>query len=100
MRQLRNVIHRAAIVAPDPIIAMEDLPDEVRTVAMDYRPAGVGKGDTSERARMLAVLGECDGNVAEAARRIGISRMTLYRKIRKWSLSRFEVLKAANGREP
>jgi transcriptional regulator of acetoin/glycerol metabolism len=48
----------------------------------------------------LAVLGECEGNVAEAARRLGISRMTLYRKIRKWSLSRLEVLKAADSQDP
>jgi transcriptional regulator of acetoin/glycerol metabolism len=45
----------------------------------------------------LAVLGECEGNVAEAARRIGISRMTLHRKINKWSISRFEVLKAGHA---
>jgi transcriptional regulator of acetoin/glycerol metabolism len=43
----------------------------------------------------LAVLGECQGNVAEAARRLGVSRMTLHRKIRKWSLSRLEILEAA-----
>ncbi len=35
----------------------------------------------------------------DAARRIGVSRMTLHRKIGKWSISRLEVLKAAS-RDP
>ena len=36
---------------------------------------------------------------ALTARRIGVSRMTLHRKIGKWSISRLEVLKAAS-RDP
>ncbi len=43
-----------------------------------------------------AVLGQCEGNVAEAARRMRLSRMTLYRKLRKWSISRLEILGAAH----
>ncbi len=100
VRELRNVVNRAAIVARGPTIEVDDLPDEVRAVAMDYAPVGVAHTRGSERARILAVLGECEGNVAEAARRIGISRMTLYRKIHKWSLSRLEVLKAADSQDP
>jgi transcriptional regulator with PAS, ATPase and Fis domain len=97
VRELRNVIHRAAIMAHGPSINVEDLPDELRAVATDHGETDVGEGDTSERARILAVLGECEGNVAEAARRMGISRMTLHRKINKWSISRFEVLKAGHA---
>ena len=95
VRELRNAIHRAAIVAHSPIIGVEHLPDEMQAPARDYGTAGAGDGDTPERARILAVLGECQGNVAEAARRLGVSRMTLHRKIRKWSLSRLEILEAA-----
>jgi transcriptional regulator with PAS, ATPase and Fis domain len=99
VRELRNVVHRAAIVARGPTIEVSDLPDEVRAVATNHAPAG-GQPRASERAHILAVLGECQGNVAEAARRIGVSRMTLYRKIHKWSLSRLEVLKAADSEDP
>jgi transcriptional regulator of acetoin/glycerol metabolism len=96
-RELRNVVHRAAIMARGATIEVDNLPDEVRAMANDCAAVDVGSSCSSERARILAVLGECHGNVAEAARRIGVSRMTLYRKIRKWSLSRFEVLSAANS---
>jgi transcriptional regulator of acetoin/glycerol metabolism len=100
VRELRNVVSRAVIVARGSTIEVDDLPDDVRTVVTDYTPVGVGQARSSERDRILAVLGECEGNVAEAARRLGISRMTLYRKIRKWSLSRLEVLKAADSQDP
>jgi hypothetical protein len=30
---------------------------------------------------------------------MGLSRMTLYRRLQKWSVTRLEVLKAAHGRE-
>jgi transcriptional regulator of acetoin/glycerol metabolism len=99
VRELRNVVNRAAIVARGPTIEVDDLPNEVRAVATDYAPVDFGHSGASERGRILAVLGECQGNVAEAARRIGVSRMTLHRKIRKWSLSRLEVLKTANSQE-
>jgi transcriptional regulator of acetoin/glycerol metabolism len=100
VRELRNVVNRAAIVARGSTIEVDDLPDDVRAVVTDYTPVGVGQTRGSERDHILAVLGECQGNVAEAARRIGISRMTLYRKIRKWSLSRLEVLKAVDSQDP
>jgi transcriptional regulator of acetoin/glycerol metabolism len=97
VRELRNVVHRAAIVARGPTIELDDLPGEMRALARDSGATAVGEGDTSERARILAVLRGCDGNVAEAARRIGVSRMTLHRKIGKWSISRLEVLNAASN---
>ena len=100
VRELRNAINRAAIMAHSRIIGAEHLPDEMRALAKGSGAVSVGESDTSERARIVAVLGECLGNVAEAARRIGVSRVTLHRKIRKWSLSRLEVLSAANSRDP
>jgi transcriptional regulator of acetoin/glycerol metabolism len=96
VRELRNVVHRAAIVARGPTIELDDLPGEMRALARDSGAIAVGEGDTSERVRILAMLRDCEGNVAEAARRIGVSRMTLHRKIGKWSISRLEVLAASS----
>lgn len=100
VRELRNAIHRAAIVSRSPVIGEEHLPDEVRSPVTHYGTDDAGEREAPERARILATLGESEGNIAEAARRLGISRMTLHRKIRKWSLSRLEILEAANSRGP
>ncbi len=39
-----------------------------------------------ERRHILAVLDACDGNRAEAARRLGVARKTIDRKCRSWAL--------------
>lgn len=39
-----------------------------------------------ERRHILAVLDACDGNRAEAARRLGVARKTIDRKCRSWGL--------------
>ena len=99
VRELRNVIHRAALVTNGPFITVADLPAELRGKAENRPdPADASQSEHLERQRILAMLAECNGNVAEAARRLGISRMTMHRKIRKWSISRFEVLNIASDR--
>lgn len=103
VRELHNVIHRAAIMARGPAIEPDDLPEELSDAplaqSIDGARDSARRTAGSERERLLAVLGECEGNVTEAARRMGLSRMTLYRKLRKWSVSRLEVLKAAHTRD-
>lgn len=39
--------------------------------------------DDVERAHILAILNDCDGNISEAARRLGLYRRTLQRKLQK-----------------
>jgi propionate catabolism operon transcriptional regulator len=49
------------------------------------RPKGQGLRGlrrADERAHALRVLAECGGNQGEAARRLGIGRTTLWRKLR------------------
>ena len=99
VRELRNVIHRAAIVVNGPYITVADLPAELRSEVRNRADPDMGQSHNVERDRILAVLAECDGNVAEAARRLSISRMTMHRKIRKWSVSRLEVLNIARDRK-
>jgi transcriptional regulator of acetoin/glycerol metabolism len=103
VRELHNVIHRAAIMARGPAVEPDDLPEELLDAPL-AQSVDSARNSTQHvadpgRERLLAVLGECRGNVAEAARRMALSRMTLYRKLRKWSVSRLEVLKAAHARD-
>jgi transcriptional regulator with PAS, ATPase and Fis domain len=100
VRELRNVVHRAAIVANGPFITVADLPAELRSEAGNRAGPDTSHSHNLERDRILAILAECNGNVAEAARRLGVSRMTMHRKIRKWSVSRLEVLNSACGFPP
>ncbi|MBI4641470.1 MAG: sigma-54-dependent Fis family transcriptional regulator [Candidatus Tectomicrobia bacterium] len=92
IRELRNVLERAMIVANSETILPEYLPPEIREVTAlnRYRPA---PGDSSsltletlERLHILQTLEEVGGNKSEAARKLGISRNTLKEKLRKFGI--------------
>ncbi|MFQ5348865.1 MAG: sigma-54-dependent transcriptional regulator [Thermoanaerobaculia bacterium] len=92
VRELENVIRRAAALAQHAEIRLPDLPEEVRS-----QPSGDGsEGDFSRtRERWLSrfeeryfrgLLRQTAGNVVEAARCSGVPRATLYRYLRKHGL--------------
>ena len=91
VRELENAIQRAVALAEDDVIRPEDLPPEMRR-AQDYRLAPprealeVPDGLTLEELEMLYIrrtLDRAGGNASEAARRLGISRSTLWRKLKR-----------------
>jgi transcriptional regulator of acetoin/glycerol metabolism len=91
VRQLRNVLTSAAAMleADEQLLRPEHLPDDVRVPppsATAPIATGTGVGDANLRrlsARTIAdVLAATGHNVSEAARRLGISRNTLYRHLR------------------
>jgi transcriptional regulator of acetoin/glycerol metabolism len=94
VRELRNVLLRAAATAPGLEIAADDLHfDETRLEAAGslraetVRPLRGALGE-QERAVLVTALEACGWNIVEAAARLGISRMTLYRRLARYGLSR------------
>jgi len=93
LRELRNAIERAVIMAKGNQINLEDLPAELRSRTA---PATKGNGtplevgalvsmEKLEEAHLRKVL-ERTGNLAEAAEVLGIDQATLYRKRKKIGL--------------
>ena len=90
LRQLANVLRTAcALVGDDEcIVEWSHLPDDVAGDLM-ARPAlrMVEDGDTDLRLQagrcVQQAVSTSNGNLSEAARRLGISRTTLYRKLRE-----------------
>jgi len=88
IRELRNVLERAVLLANRTTLRAEDLA-LVRRVA----PAsGTNDAHTDltleelERRHIAAVLSEESGRVESAARRLGIHRSSLYSKIKRYGL--------------
>lgn len=96
IRELKNAVMRAAATAPSSIVEASDLlPASARPIAT--RPAGDHARERNaepmpDRTVILETIERCDWNFAQAARQLGVSRMTLYRWSRKHAISR--------GRDP
>ncbi len=90
IRELRNVIERAVALGPGRVIHLEDLPDTLQQLATAPAPAGPAllshSKDEAERARIAEALERNRNNKLRAAAELGISRMTLYNKLRKYGL--------------
>jgi transcriptional regulator of acetoin/glycerol metabolism len=86
VRQLRNVVLRAAANAPRQEIGALELPAELRAGSpAPARPAA----PAADGARSLSLLlDRCRWNVARAAAELGVSRMTLYRRLQRHGLAR------------
>jgi transcriptional regulator with PAS, ATPase and Fis domain len=77
-RELENAIERAVNLASGPLLNEADLPAAVTLQAA----APVANGD-EERDRLLGVLEQAHWNHQRAAAALGISRTTLWRKMRE-----------------
>ncbi|ACD20391.1 sigma-54-dependent transcriptional regulator [Paraburkholderia phytofirmans] len=89
VRELRNAIERAGALAPGPSITAEDLgflnakPNDGQPLlnASFFDMSLPGAVEAVERAMISHALRLADNNRADAARRLGISRQTLYAKL-------------------
>ena len=83
IRELRNCIEKMVVLAPGEILQVEDIPPELLTEPVTAAAAMDNPLDISSQEKELIrkALEECSGNRAAAARKLGISRRTLYRKL-------------------
>ncbi|MET1078721.1 MAG: sigma-54-dependent Fis family transcriptional regulator [Pseudomonas sp.] len=88
VRQLRNVLRTLAALAEDGRIRVEDLPLEVRQSGATPQAAAPAPLHDAERAALLATLESQHWHISRAAEHLGISRNTLYRKLRKHGIAR------------
>ena len=89
VRELRNVIERAVIVATDDTLRTEHLPDELRgeDAKLPNGPSGGLATLADNEARHISlVLGHTAGQISAAADILGIHRNTLARKIKEYGL--------------
>jgi two-component system response regulator HydG len=82
VRQLRNVIERAAMLAHGAIIEEHD----VRFSGGAVAPPLSSPDRVVTRERLQAALDRCGGNRLEAAKLLGISRRTFYRMLERFDM--------------
>lgn len=88
IRELKNIIERAVILADDPLLTVGNLPSELQVTG--FRSSGpLSAFDLAsvEKLHIQRVLNHTKGNKTEAARLLNIGLTTLYRKIEEYHLS-------------
>ncbi len=102
VRELRNAMERVAILTPGDVIEPESLPEDIRgkrdhTSATSGHPKASAASDGRvpimhleelERMTIVETLSKYGADAEEAARQLGISKATLYRKLKKYGIVR------------
>ena len=94
VRELRNVVESLVLTCSATDVTIEDLPAEIREsspVADATNPAAPAGSDAAslddfEHLAIKRALEASRGNLTQAARALGISRSTLYRKVERYHL--------------
>jgi sigma-54 dependent transcriptional regulator, flagellar regulatory protein len=127
IRELANLIERCAILAPERVIAVDDLPPKMQLASGDWaeesstlpmhapmqRLIALAHGeladgrmglksllDTVEESLIRNALEECGGVVAAAALKLGLRRTTLVEKMRKYGMGRVGRAPSAEAADP
>jgi DNA-binding NtrC family response regulator len=99
-RELRTATEHGVVMATIPKITLRDLPMAVRQAARAKLPGGVSAAEAfgekaspldlheTEKKLIAQALAATNGNVTAAAKKLGISRRTLHRKINEMNLSK------------
>lgn len=90
VRELENAIERAVVLASPPEITPKDLPASVRSLGEKkiYETDNTLSSwiEKLEEEALRQALLECEGNISQTAKKLGIGRATIYRKAKKYGL--------------
>ncbi|MBB3810239.1 sigma-54-dependent Fis family transcriptional regulator [Pseudochelatococcus contaminans] len=84
LRELRNLIESLSATSLNRLIDVPDLPPQITTLATRREDSLRER----ERADILDAVAAAGGNMSEVARRLGISRSTLYLKLDQYGVAR------------
>lgn len=85
VRELQNVMERTAAICKSDVVDVSMLS---RICGDEYNLTAISTTSLNAEAQnIIRILAETNGKYSEAAKRLGISRSTLWRKIRKYGLN-------------
>jgi transcriptional regulator with PAS, ATPase and Fis domain len=95
VRELKNWIERAVNLAHGDLLNIEDFSGLAVSIAKppimpamkEESPEGRKLVDLFERDFIRKILEECEGNILKTAKRLAMSRATLYRKMEKYQIT-------------
>jgi DNA-binding NtrC family response regulator len=95
VRELKNIIERMVVLSNGKVIDLEQIPDDIKRLDPIYpklssaAPAPIQASQNiqeMEKAMIIESLRMANQNKSVAAKKLGISRRTLYRKLQEYGI--------------
>ncbi len=86
VRELRHAVEKAVIVAEESELRPDDFTLSVPKSASAPQPAADVTLADMEKTMIRAAIDDCNGNLSAAATRLGITRQTLYNKMKRYGI--------------
>ncbi len=99
VRELWNILQRAALLAEGPVIELAHLPESVTSQTPAGAPIGLAGSFAEEKRKVLAgferayvrrCLGEAQGNITRAAQRAAMDVKNFYQKMNRYGIDAAE----------
>ena len=90
VRELENVIERAVALSSGPSIRIDDLPEYLCNLSVEiyrHKSSDIPTLVEQEKSYIKWVLEKCKGNKTRAAKIMGIDRVSLWRKIKRFGIA-------------
>ena len=88
VRELQHCIERAVVTTKSPELNCADVGTRgLKMAGSDLRSVSKGAKKQAERVRIIQALQDSEGNRAQAAKNLRISRASLYNKLREYDLT-------------
>ena len=87
VRELRNAIEYAFVLCQSGGIGVQHLPHKIVNESIEPQAAcNLDPACTQDRAQLIDVLEQAGGNQSKAARMLGVSRVTVWKRMKKWGI--------------
>ncbi|MDE6653336.1 MAG: sigma-54 dependent transcriptional regulator, partial [Muribaculaceae bacterium] len=86
IRELRNLVERIILLTPTDTITAKDVSEHIGPIATTTMSGGGMQ--LLEKNVIESAMRKCDGNVSQAANMLGITRQTLYRRLKKYEIAK------------
>jgi len=87
VRELRNAIEYAFVLCPSGAVGTAHLPSKIVSAGETVTPeCRLDDAGLVERSRLIQVLREAGGNQSAAARQLGVSRVTVWKRMKKYGI--------------
>ncbi len=88
IRELRNAVEYASVLCPGGAIDVHHLPVKVKQQGSRMEKGAVKKplNESQDKENLVTALKKAEGNQSEAARILGVSRVTVWKKMKKYGI--------------